>query len=118
MSEKRINIQTVKDVQHVTFNESRILDESSIKAIYDELTQLVEKTPKIKLILDFDQVDYLSSAVLGKLVALNKEILKDKGHLVLTNIKAPILEVFRITKLDKVLDIKENAFESMKAFDI
>jgi anti-sigma B factor antagonist len=118
MADKRINIQAVKDVKHVTFNESRILDESSIKAIYEEITELVEKTPRIKLILDFDQVDYLSSAVLGKLVALNKEVLKDKGHLVLANIKAPILEVFRITKLDKVLDIKENAFESMKSFGV
>jgi len=113
---KQINIQSIKSVKHVTFNESRILDEMSIKVIYDEITELVEKTPKIKLILDFDQVDYLSSAVLGKMVALNKDIKKDGGHLVLANIKAPILEVFRITKLDKVLDIKENAFESMKSF--
>jgi anti-sigma B factor antagonist len=116
MSAKHINIQSVHGVEHVTFNESRILDESSIKMIYADISDLVEKTPKIKLLLDFDKVDYLSSAVLGKLVALNKDVKKDKGQLILANIKAPILEVFRITKLDKILSIKKDAFEAMKCY--
>lgn len=116
MEANHINVQDVQGVKHVTFNESRILDESSIKLIYADITTLVDATPKIKLLLDFDNVDYLSSAVLGKLVALNKDVKKDKGQLILANIKAPILEVFRITKLDKILNIQADAFVSMKKF--
>ena len=98
---KQINIQSIKDVQHVTFNESRILDESSIKAIYDEITDIVEKTPKTKLILDFDQVDYLSSAVLGKMVALNKEI--KKAELEIKDLMDKCLIPYNENELIKIL---------------
>ena len=116
MNKSRLMVQTIKDAHHVSFMDSRILDESSIKAIYTDIAELVATNDKIKLILDFENVDYLSSAVLGKLVALNKEVKTAKGHMVLANIKKPILEVFKITKLDQVLDIRKDAFAAMKAF--
>jgi anti-sigma B factor antagonist len=115
MSESQLLIQTVKDAHHVSFMDSRILDETTIKDIYNEISKLIDSNPKIKLILDFEKVDYLSSAVLGKLVALNKEVKNIKGRMVLANIKKPILEVFKITKLEKVLDIQKDALAAMKS---
>ena len=48
-----------------------------IQEIGEELFGMIEKG-KTKMLLNFDNVDYLSSAALGKLITLNKIIATSK----------------------------------------
>jgi anti-sigma B factor antagonist len=66
--------------------------------------------------IDFSNVEYLSSAVLGKLVAIHKKVQEGKGQLKLACIKPAIKEVFKITKLDKVFDIHDTHQGCMESF--
>lgn len=108
--------ETAGDVTVVFMNDARILDETTVKVIAEELMRLVDNTYKIKLMIDFSNVEYLSSAVLGKLVALHKKIQEGKGILKLACIKPAIKEVFKITKLDKVFEIHDTHQACMDAF--
>ena len=47
-----------------------------------------------KLLLDFGQVEHLSSAALGMLINVNSKIKQQSGQLRLVNIKPQIVEVF------------------------
>ncbi|MEK7484214.1 MAG: STAS domain-containing protein, partial [Planctomycetota bacterium] len=103
-------------VMCVYFVDSAILDESNIQQLGEELFAMTTK-PNLKMLLNFEKVDYLSSAVLGKLVALHKKIVKEKGGLKFCCIKDSILEVFKVTKLDKIFDIhtaEQKALENFK----
>ncbi len=111
----RLITQTVGDVTVVDFVDSRILDENIIKIVVEELFALVNNSYKIKLIIDFQNVDYLSSAVLGKLVALKKLVDEAKGQVKLCNIKPSIRQIFSITKLDKLIEIQADQAAAMKA---
>ena len=104
------------DVTVVNFTQTRLLNETNINKIYEELLDLVEKKWKTKLILSFLNVDYLSSAVLGKLMALHKKTTAMKGKLVLCEIKPELMEIFSITKLDKVFIIKKTVEDANKEF--
>ncbi|MDP7005480.1 MAG: STAS domain-containing protein [Phycisphaerales bacterium] len=100
-------------VTSVEFVESNILDEVCIRRIGDELTAVVERKGLPKIVLNFNNVNALSSSALGMLITLNTKVADKKGKLVLACIKGPINDVFRITKLDKAFDIHESIGEAM-----
>lgn len=112
----KVNTVTLGDVVIATFMESRILDETTILSIMDEMAKITQEAYKLKLLIDFCNVEYLSSAVLGKIVAMHKKITADKGQFKLCGIKPAILQVFSITRLDKVLEIYPDQAKALNAF--
>jgi anti-sigma B factor antagonist len=61
-------------------------------------------------------VEFLSSAALGKLITLDRKVKAHQGRLKLSNIRPEILEVFQITKLHKIFDIRGEEAEAVAAF--
>src|SRR3954451_20647019 len=103
---RRLEVEVIGDVTVVNFIDRKILDEQNIQAIGEQLFSLVDQEGVKKMLLNFGNVEYLSSAALGKLITLNKKVAAAKGKLVLCNIDPQIHEVFEITKLDKLFKIK------------
>ena len=58
------------------------------------------------LVLDFSRLGFLSSAALGKLMALHQRARGAGGSLKLRNLRPEIHELFRITKLDRLFEIE------------
>ena len=69
-----------------------------------------------KLVLNFSSVDFLSSAALGKLITLDKKMKAKSGKLKLCNIRPEIYEVFAITRLNRLFDIKDEEADALAAF--
>lgn len=104
------------DVAIVTILESRILDETNIAEIGRELMDLVTKQYMIKMVIDLGEVKYLSSAVLRQIIALYKAIKAEKGDLKLCRIDPSVREVFKITQLDKMIEIKDDLESAVNSF--
>jgi anti-sigma B factor antagonist len=100
----------------VSFADSKILDEQVIQEIGDELFALIDEHYKVKLLLNFENVDYLSSAALGKLIILNRKVREENGDLKFCSIKPKIYDVFKITKLDKIFSIYEDEERALAKF--
>src|SRR6266478_5170990 len=105
-----------QDVTVVGFVDRKILDEASIQELGQELFQLVEAEKRGKIVLNFSKVDFLSSAALGKLITLDKKVKAHGGKLKLRNIRPEIYEVFAITKLNKLFDIKDDEADALAGF--
>src|SRR6266702_6832655 len=99
---RRLELEDVGEVTVVNFVDKKILDEQNIQIIGEQLFDLVDNQGKKKILLNFGNVEYMSSAALGKLITLNKKVQTAGGRLVLCNIDPQIREVFEITKLDKL----------------
>ncbi len=112
----KLMTQTYGDITVGHFLEASILDDQTIKDVAEELLELGDNSYQLKLVLNFSNVEYLSSAVLGKLVKLRKKIKEGNGGLKLCGIKPEIMEVFEITQLDSVFDIRDSQDEAIKAF--
>lgn len=112
----RLLVEPVNEVTVVTFKDKKILDEAIIQEIGDALFDLVDKQYKTKLLLNFESVEYLSSAALGKLITLNKRIKEENGELKLCNIIPEIYEVFRITKLNRLFEIFDDMDQALRRF--
>ncbi len=113
---RRIGVTQNNDVAIVSFNDKKILDEASIQELGAELFGLVEQQKMGDILLNFTNVEFLSSAALGKLITLDRKVKASKGRMKMCNIRPEIFEVFQITKLNKVFDIRKDETEAMTAF--
>jgi len=112
----QIQAHTQGDVGVVTILESRILDETNIAELGRELTDLVKKQYMIKMVIDLGEVKYLSSAVLRQFIALYKLLKEEKGNLRLCRIDPNVREVFKITQLDKMIEIFDDVPKAVNSF--
>ena len=113
---RRIGIEEIGNVTIARFTDKKILDETNIQIIGNQLFGLVDEDDRKSIILDFSSVEYLSSAALGKLITLDKKVKAAKGKLRLCCIRPEIYEVFAITKLNKLFQIDEDQEKSLEAF--
>ena len=109
----RINLADSSGVTVVTFKDSKIIDEAEIQELGQELYDLVERAGHTKFVLNFSHVEFLSSAALGKLISFEKKVRTHSGELYLTNIRPEIHEVFAITKLTKLFQIKDDEADAL-----
>ena len=101
----KIEVEYGTDVTFVTFTEEKILDEEQIKELREALEAVIEKNENKKLILNFINVKFMTSAVLGLLVRTHKKVIELDGKLQLCNLDSNLRRVFEITQLTKVFDI-------------
>lgn len=111
-----LRIKRSEGVSVVEFADRKILEELSIQEIGEELDRLVDAEPGIRLLLNFRNVDHLSSAALGMLITLNKKVKERSGELKLSDINRQIFEVFKITRLNRVFEIHDTADQALTGF--
>jgi anti-anti-sigma factor len=85
------------------------LNEETTDHIREHLLALAELAGPARLLLDFGNVDYISSLGLGLLVFLNKQLRAAGRHLTIVNLSEQVYEVFVVTSLDRILDLRRGS---------
>jgi len=87
----------------VVFSDRNISDEVRIMEIGDDLTAIASKmaTGQV-LVLDFQNVEYFSSAMVGQIVQLRNATEKNGVEIRLRNVSPTILAILQVMHLDKV----------------
>lgn len=111
-----IGLSEVEGVMVGQFLLSKCIQDDDIEDLNRELTELQELHDR-KLILDLKVVRFLSSSSLERLVALNKRFKGSTGRLVFCGVFPDVMEVFKITRLTKLFDIKSDREEALKAIN-
>jgi len=111
---ERIEVRKIGNVAHVRFTDKKILNEKLINRLGEELFELVEGEEGA-FVLNFKDVDFLSSAAIGKLITLDKMVTVVRKKLRLCNIRPEIYEVFAITQLNRLFDIREDLEEALES---
>jgi len=117
----KINVEYTENATIVTFRDEKILQEQDIKSIQTTIFSVVEQGEKINLVLNFANVKFLSSAVLGLLIRISKKVYEQNGKLRLCDIDPKIYEIFKITRLTEVFQVHkslDNAIQSLSDEDI
>lgn len=105
------------DVLVVYFNEARILDEILIGQIEKDLLSAADRVPQGRLLLNFRGVGFMSSAMIGRLIMLNKKCKDRDIKLHLCSVAPAIMGVFKITGLGKGLSVFDDEAKAIAAFD-
>ena len=112
-----LTVQKDGDITVAGFDNDRILDEMLIQNLGDELIGLTQSDDVQKLLLSFENVEFMSSAMIGKLVLVNKKCGAASKPLRFCCINDNLMEVFRLTNLDKVFKIDSDMAAAVAKFN-
>lgn len=104
---KHIQVERLNDAVVVQFHDSKITEELAIAGLGQELYAVVVRPDCQKLVLDFSNVDFLTSAMLGKLVRIHGKMKEKGGILRLCEVCPNIRLIFKYTHLDTIFDIRD-----------
>jgi len=111
-------ISQIQDVTIVDFRNTSILDGSAVEAIAGQLYPLADQQARRKILLDFSAVRFLSSQLVGVLLALHKKAKAIKGRFILCGLRPELHKVFKIMKLEKILEFADSEEEALVRFDV
>ncbi|MEI8071651.1 MAG: STAS domain-containing protein [Planctomycetota bacterium] len=113
---RKIEVSKNDVVNIATFKDSKILDEGALDELNVELVRLINDRAGIELLLDFHNVEFMSSAMLGLLGKIHRKVGGLKGKLKMCSIRPQIYEVFKLTNLNKLFSIHKDEAEALAAF--
>jgi anti-sigma B factor antagonist len=100
----------------VQFASPKILSEVVISQVGRELLALADQADG-GMLLDLSGVAFMSSAMIGKIILLNKSCKAKKTTVKVCNVSSNVMEVFELTRLNKVLSIYSLPEHALAAFD-
>jgi anti-sigma B factor antagonist len=111
-------VQPIEKFTVVEFKTPSLMDPLILEEIGKELYRLVDEEDKRRLILDFEKVQYLSSQAIGIVLTLNKKLTALKNSkFVLCGVGPKLLELLKITRLDRILTVKPTQKEAVKVLE-
>lgn len=90
------------------------LHEHESALLIREVRAYLDSSDKNRLIVDFEPVEYISSAALGAMVTLNTELAKRGGRLVMINLSDDAMQVIKLTRLDKLIPVEKGIDQAQK----
>ncbi len=81
------------------------LDADGSKVFGDTIVSYVKSHPKVRLLINFQNITYLSSAALTELLRINEAAKQTGGAIQLCGLSKEIHRVFEITQLGKVFKV-------------
>ncbi len=110
-----LHVTTTEGVTVVTFRDRILLDTEELKIIEAELIKMLDEQRGFRLVIDFNNVQTLSSQMLGTLLKVSEELTSTEGRLGLCNLSGKIRAAFEITNLKKIFKIYASQPAAVKA---
>ena len=95
---------------------SSFFDERTVREASERITiSLPSDGTPIRLVLDFSEVNLISSSALSKLILIRRRIDATRGKLRLSGLSPILQQVFRTSNLDRLFAIDRNQRTSLEA---
>ena len=105
-----LNVSRLSDALVVRFQQPDLLtEENVVRGIGGEFAALANRPDCQKVIVDFTDVEDLSSYMLGRLVMLRKNMAARQGQMVLRGLTTEVREFFDETMLSELFEIADSA---------
>ena len=87
----------------ILINEDFIVEAAST---FRDDTKIMMEKGIYHFVIDFSRCRFIDSTGLGVIVAVYKKCIENNGSVKLRNLNEDVLRVFKLTRLDRVFDIK------------
>ena len=110
----QFNVQQIGENTIVEFTSPSLMDPIELEQIAQQLYKLIDEQDKRRIILDFEKVQYLSSQAIGIVLAMHKKLTNLKNSkLILCSVGPKLMELIKLTRLDRLLTIKPSQKEAV-----
>ena len=107
----KLQVEHASGVTVATFAHESILDAETVKGVREALYALLANPPERPLVLDLQNVRFLSSQALGMLLALRKKSADMGVQVVLAAVRPELARILEITNLNALFP----SFETREA---
>jgi anti-sigma B factor antagonist len=114
---KCIRLSTRGSVSVVQLMDNKVIDVERIAQLGEELMSLANSPAGTRVLINLDNVRFLSSSAINKLIVLERRLTSNGGDLKLSNLSPEVEEVFQITQLNSVFDICATEDLAIETFD-
>lgn len=104
-SNSLIHFNLSNDVTVGTIEALASLDSEGARRFGDEVVAHINENPGIKLLINFQNITYLSSSVLSELLRMQEAAQTGKGSVRLCGVSGTIHKVFEVTNLAQVFKV-------------
>jgi anti-sigma B factor antagonist len=87
----------------ITITETNKLDAFSAPELRSYIVNIINNGSE-NIIIDLDNISFIDSSALGAIVSIMK-ILRNNGKLMLTGVNGIVLDLFKLTRMDNVLNL-------------
>jgi anti-sigma B factor antagonist len=102
----------------VAFKGTSISDSEKIAVVFKRINEFIDKSHPKKIVMDFQQVKFFSSQVLGVLLNTRAKLKAYGGEVVISAINPQMYRVFKITNLDKIFKFFPDRDSAVKTVNI
>jgi anti-anti-sigma factor len=110
-----IELDNVEEVAVVKFTDEKIMDPARIEQLGKELLHLTDSDQNEKVVINFDNVKFFSSAAINKLIVLEKRMRARGGQMMLSNLRPEVRDLFNLTNLDDLFKIENEQSDAIKS---
>jgi anti-anti-sigma factor len=100
-----VEVEEVGPVTVVHVREQRLVDEPLVQLLGRELTALVGRPGRATLLLDFAEVEYLSSMIIATLMKLQQKVTAAQNRLALCALRPEVAEILSLTGVHRVFKV-------------
>jgi anti-sigma B factor antagonist len=112
----RIQVNDANGIKIVRFNDPLLFDERTVREVSEQIAiSLPSDGTPIRLVLDFSEVNLISSSMLSKLILIQRRIDATRGKLRLCELSPVLQQVFRTSNLDRLFAIDRDQRTSLEA---
>ena len=105
----------VDKVRVATLSDAKIMGEDASHEVARELTQLINEMDENSLVLDLNNVTFMASAMIGKLVLLRNHCRSKEVSFALCSLNGNVAEAIGLVRLETIVDMFEDQACAIKA---
>jgi anti-sigma B factor antagonist len=91
------------------------LDSDTSQGFEQKLFQAISEGAK-NMVVDFKDIDYISSAGLRVIIKANKALIREDGRIILCSMQKYVREIFNMTGIDAFVPTLDTMVDALKAF--
>ncbi len=113
--EKAMNIEEKKSGNVILLKLSGRIDAFTSERLEEEISSIIN-AGKLQFVINFGDVNYISSAGLRVFLGTHKRLNENKGEMKFTGVSDEILKVFQLVGFDKIFEIYSSENEALSNF--
>lgn len=110
-----VEITSEQNAAVVVFKTAAISNVEEIAAASKQIKEFIEERQPKEVVVDFENVKFFSSAVLGLLLDIRAKLKTYDAEVVISSINPQLYRVFKITHLDRIFKFFPDKADAVRA---
>ncbi len=105
-----------RGVTRVDIEDYALNGRGDVADFVQRIEQIISEQNPPRILITMDNVESVSSQIVGELFALDKKVRAKNGMLRLANVKGEVRTIFTVTQLDRMIKVFDNIDDAIKSF--